>query len=97
MSSEHTAVKWLVDLHDDLLGGRKGRLVNGVGASCLTLLCLTGLLIWWPGVSRWKRSLIVRLNTGWKRFNWDLHSALGFWMFLFVLMWGVSGLYLSLR
>jgi uncharacterized iron-regulated membrane protein len=95
VSSEHPAVKWLVDLHDDLLGGRKGRLVNGVGASCLTLLCLTGFLIWWPGVSRWKRSLIVRLNTGWKRFNWDLHSALGFWMFLFVFMWGVSGLYLS--
>jgi uncharacterized iron-regulated membrane protein len=95
VSSEHPAVKWLVDLHDDLLGGRKGRLVNGVGALCLTLLCLTGVLIWWPGVSRWKRSLIVRLNTGWKRFNWDLHSAIGFWMFLFVLMWGVSGLYLS--
>ena len=95
VSSEHPAVKWLVDLHDDLLGGRKGRLVNGVGASCLTLLCLTGVLIWWPGVSRWKRSLIVHLNTGWKRLNWDLHSAVGFWMFLFVLMWGVSGLYLS--
>ena len=32
VSSEHPAVKWLVDLHDDLLGGRKGRLVNGVGS-----------------------------------------------------------------
>ena len=28
---------------------------------------------------------------GWRRVNWDLHSALGFWLFLFMLMWGVSG------
>jgi uncharacterized iron-regulated membrane protein len=27
------------------------------------------------------------------RFTWDLHSALGFWSFLFVLMWGISGFY----
>jgi uncharacterized iron-regulated membrane protein len=32
---------------------------------------------------------------GWKRFNWDLHSALGFWLFAFTLMWGISGIYLS--
>jgi uncharacterized iron-regulated membrane protein len=88
-------VGWLVDLHDDLLGGRRGRLVNGVGAICLTALSLTGLIIWWPGAARWRRSLIVRTGAGWPRFAWDLHSAIGLWMFLFVLMWGVSGIYLA--
>jgi uncharacterized iron-regulated membrane protein len=29
------------------------------------------------------------------RINWDLHSALGFWCFAFVLLWGVSGIYFS--
>ena len=29
------------------------------------------------------------------RINWDLHSALGFWCFLFVTMWGISGAYFS--
>jgi len=24
---------------------------------------------------------------------WDLHSALGFWCFVFVLAWGISGAY----
>ena len=86
---------WLVKLHDDLLGDRTGRRVNGVGALLLTVLCLTGILIWWPGVARWWRSLILRRNVGWARFNWDVHSAVGFWMFAFVLMWGVSGIYLS--
>jgi uncharacterized iron-regulated membrane protein len=86
---------WLVKLHDDLLADRTGRLVNGAGALLLTLLSLTGAIIWWPGVARWRRSMFVRWKVSWPRFNWDLHSAIGFWMFLFVLMWGVSGIYLS--
>ncbi len=88
-------VGWLVDLHDDLLGGRTGRLVNGGGAICLTVLSLTGLVIWWPGTARWRRSLGIRLDASWRRLTWDLHSAVGFWMFLFVLMWGLSGIYLA--
>jgi uncharacterized iron-regulated membrane protein len=27
------------------------------------------------------------------RFTWDLHSAVGFWSFVFVLMWGFTGFY----
>ncbi len=61
----------------------------------VTVLCATGILIWWPGVTRWWRSLILRRRVGWARFNWDLHSAVGFWMFAFVLMWGISGIYLA--
>jgi uncharacterized iron-regulated membrane protein len=94
-TDEPRLLYWLVQLHDDLLGGRTGRLVNGVGAILVTLLCATGILIWWPGIARWWRSLILRRNVGWARFNWDLHSAIGFWMFALVLMWGISGIYLS--
>ena len=36
-----------------------------------------------------------KVSVGWRRFNWDLHSAIGFWLFLFMLMWGVSGFYLG--
>jgi uncharacterized iron-regulated membrane protein len=94
-TDEPVVMVWLVRFHDDLLGGHTGRLYNGVGAILLTVLCATGIVIWWPGVSRWWRSLIVSRKVGWARFNWDLHSAVGFWMFAFVLMWGVSGIYLS--
>ena len=85
---------WLVSLHDDLLGGFTGRLVNGVGAIFLTLLCLTGAVIWWQGTSKWTRGLKVRWRAGWQRINWDLHSAIGFWAFIIVLLWAVSGIYL---
>jgi len=86
---------WLVRLHDELLFDREGRYINGYLSAVFTLTVLTGLVIWWPGVSRWKRSLMVKVSSGWRRFNWDLHSALGFWLFLFALMWGVSGFYLG--
>ena len=92
---EPRLVEWLVAFHDDLLGGRRGRVVNGVGALFLVLLCLTGAIIWWPGTERWRHSLFVRPSVGWRRFTWDLHSATGFWMFAFVLMWAVSAVYLA--
>jgi uncharacterized iron-regulated membrane protein len=92
---EPRLVVWLVEFHDNLLGGRTGRLVNGVGALFLTVLCITGAVIWWPGTDRWLRSMLVHSKVGWRRFNWDLHSALGFWMFAFVGMWAISGIYLA--
>ena len=71
-----------------------GRLVNGIGALSLVLLCVTGAVIWWPGINHWRRSLTVDLGARFPRLNWDFHSALGFWGFGFVLMWGVSAVYL---
>jgi len=44
-SSVFRLVEWLVDLHENLLFGMTGRRVNGVGAICLTLLCLTGAIL----------------------------------------------------
>jgi uncharacterized iron-regulated membrane protein len=85
----------LLDLHDNLLAGPTGRAVNGVGAFALVAVALTGLAIWWPGIKTWRRSLTVRRGVGWKSFNWHLHSMIGFWSFGFVLVFGLSGVYLS--
>jgi len=89
------ATAWLRDLHDNLLYGRTGRRVNGVGAALLVVLSLSGAVIWWPGIRGWRRSLIIERASNWRRVNWSVHSALGFWFFAFVLMWAVTGLYLS--
>jgi uncharacterized iron-regulated membrane protein len=88
-------VEWLVHLHSNLLAGSTGRFVNGIGALCLTSLCLTGAVIWWPGIKTWRRSTRVSWGSRIPRLTWDLHSALGFWIFPFVLMWAVSGTYFS--
>jgi uncharacterized iron-regulated membrane protein len=84
----------LIELHDSLLAGPTGRKVNGVGALAVLLMASTGMVIWWPGRKRWRRSLTLRRSVGWKRFTWDLHSAIGFWCCGFVLVSALSGLYL---
>jgi uncharacterized iron-regulated membrane protein len=90
-------ILWTVRLHDELLMDRPdGPWWNGLLSLIFTLLIITGLVVWWPGVTRWRRSLGVKWNAGWRRINWDLHSALGFWLFLFMLMWGISGWYLGM-
>ena len=86
-------VQWLVDFHTCLLLGSTGRIVNGVGALSLLLLCLTGAVIWWPGTKHWRRSLTVEWSARFPRLNWDLHSALSFWCFGFVAIWGLSAVY----
>ena len=85
---------WLLDLHDNLLSGERGRRVNAAGAVLVLVLAATGAAVWWPGVTSWRRSLTVAFRRK-QRFTWRLHSALGFWFAGFVVMWGVSGLYLS--
>jgi uncharacterized iron-regulated membrane protein len=88
---------WLVRLHDDLLIDRpQGPWWNGLLSMVFTVIVLSGGIVWWPGISRWKRSLKIKATSGWRRFNWDLHSALGFWLFFFMLMWGVTGWYLGI-
>jgi uncharacterized iron-regulated membrane protein len=85
----------LQDLHFDLLAGRTGRIVNGMGAALLLLLVLTGLVIWWPGSSRWRRGLKVDFGQPPLRINWELHGAAGFWTLTLLLIWSVTGLYFA--
>jgi uncharacterized iron-regulated membrane protein len=93
--SRRFSVEWLVKLHENLLSGSTGRVLNGLGAIFVTTLCLTGAVIWWPGIKHWRRSLTVNWRAHFARISWDLHSALGFWCFFFILLWGISGIYFS--
>jgi uncharacterized iron-regulated membrane protein len=93
--SKRVSIEWLVKSHDNLLSRSNGRFVNGLGGICLLLLCLTGALIWWPGVRNWRRSLTVNWQAHFARINWDLHSALGFWSLAFILVWGLSAVYFA--
>lgn len=84
-----------VELHTKLLSGSSGEIVNGVGGIMVTLLCLTGAVIWWPGIAHWRRSLTVNWKAHYARVFWDLHSAVGFWCFPLLLIWGVSAIYFA--
>ena len=62
-------VLWLARLHDELLFDRPGRWYNGMLSAVTVILSLTGLVVWWPGVTRWRRSLKIKASSGWRRFN----------------------------
>jgi uncharacterized iron-regulated membrane protein len=89
-------VSKLLDLHDNLLAGETGRKVNGFGALAVLAVAATGLVIWWPGIKTWRRSLTLHRGVGWKRQTWHLHSVIGFWSLGFMLVFAVSGAYLGI-
>jgi uncharacterized iron-regulated membrane protein len=88
-------VEWLADLHDNLLYEPAGRVINGVGGVATMLLCATGVVVWWPGIGKWRRALTVSWKSDAKALNWGLHRAIGIWSVAFILFWGFSGIYLA--
>jgi uncharacterized iron-regulated membrane protein len=86
---EESLVRSLQELHFNLLVGRRGRFVNGLGACLLLVMCVTGLVIWWPGIFK------PNFRTNWKRLNWEVHNVVGFWTASILILWAVSGIYLS--
>jgi uncharacterized iron-regulated membrane protein len=87
-------VEWLVDLHDNLLAGAVGRTVNGFGALLFVTLLATGAVLWWPGRDRWRHSLWPGSLRG-PRFARRLHTALGFWSFALLFVWGITAVYFA--
>lgn len=89
-----TWVNWVHDLHVSLLlGEAHGTEINGVGGGLLLLAAISGLVVWWPGVTLWRRGFLVSLRSRWRRVNYDAHSAIGIWTLLLVGWWAFSGLY----
>lgn len=88
-------MEWLVDLHDNLLVGQTGRLINGVGGGLTVLLVMTGAIIWWPGRGRWRHSLVPKPAASSRSLSWHLHSALGIWSLVLLLIWGATAVYFA--
>ncbi len=91
-----TWVNWVHDLHLYLLlGSAHGEQINGIGAVALLALCVSGLFLWWPGLRDWTRGLKIGLRHNWRRINFDLHHAIGFWTLAILCWWGISGVYFA--
>ena len=85
------AIQWLADVHEELLLGQKGRIINGLGGVLFVLMSLSGVLIWWRGQARWIEGLQIKRHS--KRiFIWQLHSFIGFWSLLLMFAWGISAI-----
>jgi uncharacterized iron-regulated membrane protein len=88
------AIEWVVDLHDNLLAGQKGRAVSGVGALLFLALVITGAIVWWPGVGRVGHNLVPGKPAKSARFARRLHNALGIWTLALLFIWALTAVYL---
>jgi uncharacterized iron-regulated membrane protein len=74
------------EFHTDMLLGDRGAFIMMLIASLLILLSLSGIVLWWP-----RKILTVRWTASGRRINFDLHNAIGFYSFVFLLLFGVTG------
>lgn len=87
-----TFIGWTRDLHVQLLSGKNGETVVGIGGILLFLLCVTGLVVWFPKPGRkLTDGFKVRWSAGWKRQNYDLHRAGGLFVLVLLTVTAATG------
>jgi uncharacterized iron-regulated membrane protein len=59
------------------------------------VLCVTGVVIWWRASGAWYKGFYFNPKSSWKRINFDLHAALGFWSIAILFLWGLTGIYFA--
>jgi len=82
-------------IHTELLLGKAGKQIVRWNVLIFFILCISGLVLWWPRQRRFFRQA-VKINfkaRSWKRVNWDLHRVLGFYAFLVLLVISLTGLF----
>lgn len=68
-----------------------GGFVLGVSGLVFILLVVGGLILWWPGVRRWRRGFQVRASKGRYARDFDLHKLVGFVALPFLALWAFTG------
>ncbi|MEO8253180.1 MAG: PepSY-associated TM helix domain-containing protein [Flavobacterium sp.] len=86
----------VLQLHMNLLLGKKyGHVVVSYSVLFFAVLCLTGIVLWWP--KKWKLKALknnfsINFKAKSKRLNYDLHNVLGFYSLMFALVFAFTGL-----
>jgi uncharacterized iron-regulated membrane protein len=86
------AIASLQRLHFELMGGQPGRTINGIGAACLLVMCVTGVVLWWPGRTQLARGFTVDFSRSRQRIIWELHRAAGIWSVVFLVTFAMTGM-----
>jgi len=83
----------LFHLHRYLMMGDGGKVVVAIEGAALFLTVLTGLVVWWPRLTRSAivAALRVRHGGSWQRFSFQLHRAGGFFVAPVLLVTAFTG------
>lgn len=91
----HKWMQWLFELHAKLLLGETGMFLNGFVGLAVVVMSLTGLIVWWPGLPRWRFGFTFQRGARWQRQNYDWHKLIGFYSSAAVLLIAITGMYFS--
>lgn len=76
-----------------LLDADYGMQINAALGAVFAFMCLSGLVLWWPGRARWTDGLRIKWSARWKRKTYDVHRAVGFWASSLLLLMALTGFY----
>ncbi len=85
----------ILDIHLHLMMGKFGEQLVKWNVLIFFILCVSGLILWWPKQKRFfKKAVTINFKTkNWKRVNWDLHSVLGFYGLVVLLIIALTGMF----
>ena len=86
-----TPTGFLFQFHHYLFAGETGEWVVGGFAVTLLLLCITGVVVWWPGMRNLRKGFTVTWRAAWRRVNYDLHRAGGIFTLAFLVLAAFTG------
>ncbi|MDP9078783.1 MAG: PepSY domain-containing protein [Bacteroidota bacterium] len=83
------------DLHKYLLLGNVGSVIIKCNVLIFFAMCISGLVLWWPKQRRFfKRAVTINFRTkNRKLLNWELHSVLGFYALIVLLIISLTGIF----
>lgn len=85
--------RWLFIVPENPHGGLSvGRILTAVSAMCMSLILITGVVIWCPKSKKmFKNRLRVNTDKGFRRFVYDTHVSLGIYAFVFLFLMSTTG------
>ncbi|WP_443938899.1 PepSY-associated TM helix domain-containing protein [Pedobacter sp. MW01-1-1] len=90
---------WLnivLEIHTSLYLGEFGEFVQGWSVVLFLITLVTGLVIWYPNRrAQFKQSVTIKWNASFKRINFDIHRALGFYASFILILVAFSGTYFA--
>lgn len=85
-------------IHTSLLLGDAGEFIIRWSVVIFVVMLLTGLVLWFPNQMRQLRqALTIKKRASFKRRNYDLHTVLGFYASIILLITACSGLYFAFK
>jgi len=85
--SGEPAAYHLRHLHRELMACKTGAFIVNLVTFLLVFQSLSGLCLWWP-----LKRTTVKLSGSWRRVNFDLHHAVGFFSSAFICVLCITGL-----